>query len=187
MGASNFPTVFHLISEISKKEGITCVLIGGFAVNHYNVTRLTADIDFLTTENDFKKISQLLKKAGYSTKYRQEFFTQLESASGNFLTDIDFMFVNNETLSGIVKDSKKIKIAGLDFLVPSIKHLLALKLHSLKNNFNFRENKDIPDIIDLIKSNNIKFQGNEFEELCLKYGNKKLCNIIREKIGRNSK
>ena len=42
-----YQTVFHLISDIINKSGISCILIGGFAVNYYNVTRMTADIDFL--------------------------------------------------------------------------------------------------------------------------------------------
>jgi hypothetical protein len=44
----NYPTVFHLISAVSKKTGVFCILIGGFAVNYYKVTRQTADVDFLT-------------------------------------------------------------------------------------------------------------------------------------------
>ena len=58
-------TAFHLISTISKKNNVCCVLIGGFAVNYYNVTRQTADIDFLITETDYKKILPYLIKAGY--------------------------------------------------------------------------------------------------------------------------
>lgn len=42
-------TIFHLISEIFKKNNVNSVLIGGFAVNYYKVTRQTADIDFLIT------------------------------------------------------------------------------------------------------------------------------------------
>ena len=46
--------VFQLISTICEETGVSCVLIGGFAVNHYKVTRQTADVDFLITEEDFK-------------------------------------------------------------------------------------------------------------------------------------
>ena len=59
-----FPTVFHLISTIFVKQNISCILIGGFAVNYYKVTRQTADVDFLITRNDYEKILDLLKKEG---------------------------------------------------------------------------------------------------------------------------
>ena len=55
-----YPTVFHLISTVVDKADVHCVLIGGFAVNYYKVTRQTADVDFLITENDFKKILEAI-------------------------------------------------------------------------------------------------------------------------------
>src|SRR3989338_4225588 len=69
-----YPTIFHLISAITNKEGVRCVLIGGFAVNYYKVTRQTIDVDFLTTKEDFNKISDLLKKAGFELGYSKETF-----------------------------------------------------------------------------------------------------------------
>jgi len=51
-----YSTVFHLVSDVFRKAGVDTVLIGGFAVNHYKVTRQTIDIDFLCTKEDFDKI-----------------------------------------------------------------------------------------------------------------------------------
>lgn len=53
-----YPTIFHLISYILQKAGVGVVLIGGFAVNHYKVTRQTVDIDFLCT----KELKRLRKE-----------------------------------------------------------------------------------------------------------------------------
>ena len=39
-------SVFHLISDFTHEQCVPCVLIGGFAVNHYRVSRQTADVDF---------------------------------------------------------------------------------------------------------------------------------------------
>jgi hypothetical protein len=50
-----YSTIFHLIADIFKKTQVSCVLIGGFAVNYYKATRHTADVDFLVTEEDFAK------------------------------------------------------------------------------------------------------------------------------------
>jgi hypothetical protein len=174
------PTVFHLIADVFNKKNITAVLIGGFAVNYYKVTRQTADIDFLITKEDFDKISALLENEGYEKDYSQDVFVKLTS-SQHSLMDLDFMFVDRETISKIIKDAKEIAIAKQKFIVPSLDHLIALKLHSLKFNLKLRENRDLPDIIELIRVNKVKVKRGEFKEMCLKFGTEELYNRILNK------
>jgi hypothetical protein len=177
-----YPTIFHLISAVSKKEGVSCVIIGGFAINYYKVTRATADVDFLITREDFNKILVFLEKAGYKEDYTQKVFTRFISGDRASLMDVDFMFVGKETLAGIVKDGKKVTIADQEFIVPSLDHLIALKLHSLKHNFKIRESKDLPDIVDLIRINKIDYKSREFKELCFKYGTEEIYHKIAERM-----
>lgn len=176
-----YPTLFHLISSIFNEKDISAVLIGGFAVNYYKVTRQTADIDFLITKDDFEKISGLLEQEGYARNDTHEVFTKLESTKG-YLMDLDFMFVDRDTLEKIVKDSKEVVIAKQKFKVPSLNHLIALKLHSIKHNPNLREYKDFPDIMELIRINKIDVKKSEFKELCLKYGTEGLYRRIIDKV-----
>lgn len=174
----SYPTVFHLISTLSKKDNVSCVLIGGFAVNYYKLTRQTVDVDFLITESDFEKIEVALKKEGFRKDcIQQGVFIRLKS-NKSYLIDLDFMFVDRDTLDKIIKDGKEINIAGQRFIVPSLFHLIALKLHSIKYNPKLREPKDFPDIIGLIRANNIKVKDKEFKELCLKYGTEEIYHEI---------
>lgn len=176
-----YSSVFHLISTVFSRTEVCGVLIGGFALNYYKVTRQTVDIDFLITNNDFKKILNLLEEEGYKIGYTQEVFARLK---GNkfYLMDLDFMFVDKETLSKIIKDSREISIANQKFIVPSLEHLIALKLHSIKYNPKIRENKDLPDIIDLIRVNKIKVKNNKFKNLCLKFGTEEIYHKILERL-----
>lgn len=176
-----YSTVFDLVSTLFDKTGVSCVLIGGFAVNYYKVTRQTADVDFLIIQDDFKKILSLLEEEGYKVDYAQEVFARLKS-NKFYLMDLDFMFVDKETLDKIVKEAKEISIAGGKFIVPCLEHLIALKLHSLKYNPKFRENKDLPDIIDLIRIHKVKVKSKEFRDLCLKFGTEELYNKILERV-----
>lgn len=66
-------SVFHLISDFTNEQHVSCVLIGGFAINHYRVTRQTADVDFLITEIDIKdgKFKELCLKYGTEQLYKQ--------------------------------------------------------------------------------------------------------------------
>ena len=174
-------SVFHLISGLVQKEGISCLLIGGFAVNYYKVTRQTADVDFLITREDFKKISNFLKSAGYKEVLTQETFVQLQSGRLP-LMDIDFMFVDQETFMKILNEGQPIKIAGQKFTVPSLDHLIALKLHSIKYNPKIRLTRDLPDIVNLIRINKVNIEDRKFKELCLKYGTKEIFQKISEAL-----
>jgi predicted nucleotidyltransferase len=164
-------SIFHLISKISRQAGVNCVLIGGFAVNYYKVTRQTSDVDFMITEEDYEKIKALIKDAEYKEDQSHGNFIRLKSAGSNFFMDVDFMLVDKDTLNKILDNGKKMTISGQEFTVPSLSDLIALKLHSLKYNIKLRETKDLPDIIDLIRLNNVEYKSKDFRELCLKYGN----------------
>ena len=178
---NNASSIFHLISDLTHEEGVSCVLIGGFAINHYRVTRQTANVDFLITKEDFDKISGLLEAAGYKKTLLQENFAQFQSSRLSLL-DVDFMFVDKETLRKILKENEKLKIVGQTFNVPSLHHLIALELHSIKHNPKIRITKDLPDIINLIRINEVDIKDKQFKELCLKYGAVDLYNRILEAL-----
>ena len=177
----NQPSVFHLIGEITHRKDVSCVLIGGFAVNHYRVSRQTADVDFLITKEDFEKILDSLKEAGYKESLAQENFAQLESTRLS-LMNVDFMFVDRSTLDNILSEAEPLTIVGQKFLVPSLNHLIALKLHSIKNNERIRLMKDFPDIVNLIKNNGINVKSEDFRNLCLKFGTENIYQRILEVI-----
>ncbi len=177
----NERSVFHLISDVTHEQGVSCVLIGGFAINHYKVTRQTADVDFLITKEDFDKIAGLLEKAGYKKALLQENFAQLQSNRLSLL-DVDFMFVDHGTLEKILKEGERFKIVGQTFIVPSLYHLIALKLHSIKHNPKLRLTKDFPDIINLIRINKINVKEKKFKDLSLKYGTEGMYDKIVEAV-----
>ena len=174
---AKYPSVFHLVADVFTQKGVTAVLIGGFAVNHYKVTRQTADVDFLVTKDDFERIAGLLEREGFKKDYAQEVFARL-TGSGQYLLDIDFMFVDKDTLDKIMKDAERVSIAGNDFIVPSVYHLIALKLHAIKYNPKIREYKDLADIIELVRANKLAVGDDEFKQLCLKYGTQDLYDKI---------
>lgn len=172
-----YPTIFHLVSSVFSRAGVSCVLIGGFAVNHYKVTRQTIDVDFLCTKEDYNKMKGLLENEGYKTYREEENFIQLENKQIG-LMDIDFMFVDTDTFNKIAGSGREIKIADQGFIIPSLFHLIALKLHSIKNNPK-REITDFPDIIRLIINNAIDVDDYSFKDLCLKYGTSELYERIK--------
>ena len=77
------------------------------------VSRQTADVDFLITEDDFKKIVNALDVAGYKQDFGQaKVFAHFRSSDQAALMDVDFMLVNKDTFVGMIKDGKRVRIAG---------------------------------------------------------------------------
>lgn len=181
-----YQSVFHLVSDVVRKTHVPVVLIGGFALGHYKYARQTMDADFLITKGDFEKISPLLEKLDYKIDYNHEVFSRLRSRDGLLMMDLDFMFVEEETLAKIIKDSQKTDIAGCEFLVPSLENLIALKLHALKYNPKARLSKDIPDIVNLIKLNKFDAKSKKFHALCLKFASDDIYRKILDGLNEKS-
>jgi len=169
------------MSDAVKKAQVPCVLIGGFAINYYKFSRQSADLDFLITEKGFEKIETYLKQAGYTQETSQKVFVRLQNKNPD-LMDIDFMFVDENTLDKLILDAKEVAIGKHKFLVPSLMNMIALKLHSLKHNFDIRRAKDLLDIVSLAKLNKVNVKAGDFHQLCLKYANEDIYKKILENI-----
>ena len=178
----DYGKAFHLVARASKKAVVPCVLIGGFAVNFYKVTRNTLDIDFLITKEDFAKIKDTLLSADYAEDFSTDVATRLSNKKDAL--DIDFMMVDDLTREKIIKDGKTAEIVGEKLIIPSLNHLIALKLHAIKSNQKNRIWKDLPDIIRLINMNNVDCKNKTFKEICLKYGNDEIYQTILKHCGK---
>jgi len=168
-------SIFKILAEIFRQEKISCILIGGYAINAYKVTRHTADIDFMLSKESFNAIMNHLFKLGYSIANQQDVFVQLTNTIG--FRDLDFVFADPDTIDMFLKSGNKTSIASEEFIVPSLEHLIALKLHSIKYNAH-RELIDLPDIINLIRINKLDYNKPEFRTLCEKFGTIEIYNKI---------
>lgn len=173
-------SIFKILSSIFKKHNIQPVLVGGYALIANKVQRMTFDIDFLISEDDFSKIELEIIKIGFSIFHRQEAFVQFKSEKQG-LIDTDFLISDPETVEIIVSQGKKFIIDNEEFIVPSPIHLIAMKLHSISFNKN-REIKDLPDIIQLVEMNNININSKEIEDYFKKYKSIEILDKVRSAI-----
>lgn len=167
--------IFKCIKSLFREAGVQCVLVGGYAVNAFKVTRHTADIDFLITRADFEKLKPALLDMGYSVVHEQDVFAQLQ---GRMLRDVDFMFSDKETVTSIVENGVRTKISGEEFVVPSLNHLIAMKLHSIKYN-SHRELHDLPDIVYLMQANSLSPHSPRIRAVFKKYGTPELFEKVK--------
>ncbi len=181
----NGSSFFKFISSIFHKYGVSPILAGGYAVIIYGVRRATYDIDFLITAEDCNKIEPELIRSGFSVLNRQMSFLQLKSNKPG-LRDIDFLIVDNSTMAKIAADSKKVTIGGGTFTAPSVKHLIAMKVHSISQNKE-RELTDFPDIYMLLKENDISPYTNDIVSIFNAYKGKGLYKRLIKLWGKDEK
>ena len=81
---------------------------------------------------------------------------------------IHAMFVAAETFGKMWAKSVPHTYGGSQLRVPSIAHLIALKLHALKNSPE-RQGKDMRDIIHLLELNPGVVSKQELRQLCTRY------------------
>lgn len=170
-----YQSIFHLLANEFGKAKISFVLVGAFAVNYYKVPAYsTANLDLLMAEENHDRARSLLEQVGYSEEIKQTHFSRLQNRRAGFFMAVDVFFVDREVLQRIVKDGEDAEIDGDRFKLPSLNHLIALKLHLIKNNPGEREYRDLYDIRELIKRNRIDFRSKESDKLNLP--------IIRESL-----
>ena len=63
--------------------------------------------------------------------------------------------------------------------VPSLRHLLGMKLHAVKCGRARRGAKDLADMEALVHANQVDTESADFKELCLRYGTEAIYEEIR--------
>jgi len=146
------------------------LIIGGYAVAAHGHTRATFDVDFLVRRADRDAWTSRLMAAGLKLFGETRAFAQF--AQGEPGDGLDLMFVDDATFEPMWLESEERAFWGSRARVPSLIHLLALKLHALKQASPHRTAKDAEDVEMLIRRNRVDLHLPQFEGLFLKYGNR---------------
>ncbi|MCG3150522.1 MAG: hypothetical protein PCFJNLEI_04008 [Verrucomicrobiae bacterium] len=143
------------------------LLIGGQALRTYGVIRQTLDVDCLAATDGAAKLEQALLAAGYTALSRSDTVVCYRHPSP-ILLDVDVVIVNPETFNKLQRDSRQWHAEQPVWRVPSLAHLIALKLHAIKNAP--ERGRDLPDIISLLRQNPNDLTRTKVQELCQQFG-----------------
>jgi len=88
------------------------------------------------------------------------------------MTPVDLMFVNDSTFDKLLADAAPAPVDGAR--VVSLHHLLALKCHAIKFGHIGRIEKDLDDVLYLLRVNKLDVTRPDLRELILKHGTKEL-------------
>jgi hypothetical protein len=148
------------------------LVIGGYAVAAHGHTRATFDVDFLARQADKSEWFSRLVASGLELFAESRGFAQFgRKAAGEAL---DLMFVEDESFERFWESAVQTGFGPAHARVPSLDHLLALKLHALKHAADGRGPKDAADVEMLARRNALDLRDAKYEQLFLKYGTREI-------------
>ncbi len=169
--------VFDLLFRIQQRTGINLLIIGGWALQAHGYARNTVDVDCMTSTANDAAVGQELERVGFECFHEQSAFRRFRHRINPFLV-LDVMRVNESTFEKIWPAAQPFQMAGLELKVPSLPHLIALKLHAAKNEH--RSLKDIGDIRELLTINPHALKPTELQALCDRFGTPALAQHLKE-------
>ena len=128
-----FSKVIDMIADFMEQEDVPFALVGAFALHAYGLSRATADLDFVTESRVQERVIAFLESQGYETLHASPGYSihlHAESSMGR----VDFIYVGGETSRRLLGGSgTTLRFGDRDLPVPRVEHLVAMKVHAMKN------------------------------------------------------
>lgn len=169
----------------TRQRGLAFLVIGGHAVNLYGYARETADLDFLACSDDRLAWITLFASLGYYIFSEASSFAQLASDKET-AWPVDLMFVRPTTFKPMLDASHVVEFYGTTSRVPALEHLIALKLHAIKNTRRHRFLKDFLDVENLIRVNQLNMKSENIRRLFEKYATLEVYEKMSAALGQGS-
>jgi hypothetical protein len=177
----------NILSQLVPKAaeaGIPFLVIGGHAVIAYGFPRQTADLDLLVREEDREAWHALVTGLGYTPYHLQANFLMYNSLATG-MAPLDFMIVNGQTFSRLATDAGRLGAEGHGAMIPSLRHLVALKLHALRSGQAHRQERDLLDVTTLVELHAIDLASPDYREIFERYGTATIRAEIDRRLGRS--
>jgi hypothetical protein len=156
------------------------VLVGGVAVNQHGISRQTFDIDFVIPDTEEVPLAEALQRAGFRTMHRTENFHRFRPPHPDgFIAD--FLFLDRCTFDQMWDLGEDVELAGCRFRVAAPEHLIRMKLHALRFGRADRMDKDLGDVLQLMRKCGWTPETPAFREACLKHGTEEAYAAVRQR------
>jgi hypothetical protein len=165
-------TIPELVAACQRGKSLPFLIIGGYAVIAYGYARTTFDLDFLVRQSQREEWRRNLESLGYSAFAEHAAFMQFSAPEGG--VDLDLMLVNDETFDRMQPEARPICFGPIKSKMVSLDHLIALKLHVMKQGLAHRTIRDMDDMITLALKNGLDIASEHYKQLFLKYGTQEI-------------
>lgn len=156
------------VIQLAGEENLPFLLIGGHAVIALGIERTTLDVDLLISAEDLPKWKDLLFRHGCSLARETPAFAQFLPQESDGMR-LDLMLVDGQTFSKLYSAAQNAQFGAHSVRVPTPLHLIALKLHALKNPNRAALGKDIADILALSERYKLDYFSPEFQHILNRY------------------
>ncbi len=160
--------ILATIAERAAVAGLPFLVIGGNAVNVYGYPRTTSDIDLLIREEDRRAWDTLITGLGYLPHQIMRAF-HMYNPQQRGEPPVDLMLVDAGTFGKLASERGKSVLAETEIFVPKLSHLLALKLHALRNGGAHRFDRDMSDVVTLVQVNRVDLAEPEYVDILNRY------------------
>lgn len=169
----------------AKEHGLEFLLAGGHAVIAHGYQRTTFDVDLVVRSADRERWMELMRAAGYSLFHAGPAFLQFNPPAGE-RQPVDLICTNDRTFGQLQAGAIPNPQAPPPLII-SLRHLIAMKCHAIKNGHAGRVVKDVDDVIHLFMANRLDPGSEEWREIMLKHGTPELYEKLRRIIGSGAK
>ena len=181
----SFKTIISELGALLEGQVRTPIIVGGWAVNQLGFVRNTIDFDIMIFEEDFPLYEVSLNKIKYQKMARTSLFARFSPGNDSQLPIIDLLFSNKQTYEKMFAEGSMVELFGVEFLLPKVEHIIAMKLHAVLHGEAHRLGKDFEDIVSLIEIYDLDFSvDSEFYSLCEKYANDQIYTRIVDAIAK---
>jgi hypothetical protein len=161
--------------------GVRFLLGGGFAVNAHGYARGTEDVDLIVADADRRRADEALCAAGFQRFKQAEVVNRYAPPAGmRFVVDV--LPVEDATFGSLWEGSVVRSLQGRETRIPGLDHLLAMKVHAMKHDKMLRGLKDLLDIAQLARVNDLDPNGARLRDICLRFGNAQILDSIRKAL-----
>ncbi len=169
----------------AEAEGLEAVLVGGNAVNLHAYLRTTFDVDLLVREEDAGRWLTFFQARGYAISRRTDNFIRLRFAADPAAAlPLDLMLANEDTFRKIRAESQRCEIGqDIALAIPSPLHLVAMKLHALRNPLRVEKGIDLLDVRHLIRTAKLDVSSPEFIAILEHYASEPIRRTIQDEFG----
>lgn len=169
------------IQKISQEAAAACIpfiVIGGYAVHAHGYVRMTDDLDLIVPREKREQWNKVLDNFGMIVKNDAATFLQFDPKDKTGM-EVDLMFVSQEVFEQLSRSAIKAVVEGVQVRVVSLRHLIALKCHSLQHSKTMRRLKDMDDLIQLVLINRLDLNEPELRATILKHGSAEIYEKLR--------
>lgn len=158
-----------VLSQRARERGLAFLLIGGHAVIAHGHPRNTFDLDLAVPRPAVAEWRAFVLALGYTVHLEGPTFVQFNPPDALTLP-LDLMVVGEDTFRQLEAAAVDAPASTAGMRMVCLRHLLALKSHAIRHGHSGRIEKDVDDVIGLVRANRVDVAEPEWRQLFLKYG-----------------